>query len=536
MQKPFGNYEQEYAAFRWEVPRTFNFGRDVVDAIAAEDPGRLALLWCDAHGAEERYCFDDISRLSSQFANLLQGQGVQRGDRVIVMLPRVPQWQVAMVGCIKLGAIPIPCIDMLTAKDIAYRIGNSGAIAAVTTSEQVAKFEGCAGIRVRVAVGGAPGWLDFAAAMSTQDEVFECADMAAEEPALLFYTSGSTGMPKGVLHAARALYAWRGSAWCWLDLRPGDLMWCTADTGWAKAGTSILFGPWSQGAGVLFYNGPFDPQVRLQLIARHGVTVFCAAATEFRRLVKERLEPARMPRLRLAVSAGEAVNPEVHHQWHRATGIPLSEAYGLTETLMIAGNHHGSPMREGSMGRAMPGCKLRVLDGDGRPVTAGETGQLALRLPHPLVMLGYWQDPQRTAATRIEYEGSAWFLTGDLVHADADGYIYYDGRADDIISTAGYRVGPMEVENALIEHPAVMECAVVGSPDPERGEIVKAFVILSAGYQPGEALSRELQEHVKSATAPYKYPRAIAYVNDLPKNASGKLLRRVLRDSEYRRP
>lgn len=533
MKNQFTDYESEYPKFQWELPTTFNFGRDVIDAIALEDPDRLALIWCDEAGAEERYTYGEMSRLSNQVANLLAAHGVRRGDRVMVMLPRIPQWQMAMAGCLKLGAIPMPCIDMLTSKDVLYRASHSGAVAAITTSAQIDKFSQAPGVRARFAVGGAPGWVDFTSEVLQQMPAFSCADLAMEEPALLFYTSGSTGMPKGVTHAARALYSWRVSAWCWLDLRPGDVMWCTADTGWAKAGTSILFGPWSRGSTVLFYNGKFDPALRLALIARYGVTVFCAAATEFRYLVNEDFSRTGIKRLRLAVSAGESVNPDVLRRWVCTTGVPLIEAYGLTETLMIAGNHSSAPVKPGSMGRAMPGSEVVLLNENGMPLGTGERGQLALRLPNPQVMLGYWNDPERSAAVQIEHAGSRYFLTGDLAHIDADQYVFYEGRADDVINSAGYRIGPMEVENALTEHDAVIECAVVGRPDQERGEIVKAFVVLRAGHTPCDELTRELQEHVKEVTAPYKYPRQIAYVTELPKNASGKVLRRVLRDAEY---
>ncbi len=532
------NYEAAYAAFRWELPPTFNFGRDVVDALAAAEPDKLALIWSgelDGVSAERRFSFGAIARLSSQLANLLAGQGVRRGDRVMVMLPRLPQWQIGMVACLKLGAIPIPCIDMLTEKDVLYRAAHSGAVAAITTRAQTAKFADATGVYARIAVGGAPGWLDFDATVASQSTYFECADMGLEEPALLYYTSGSTGLPKGVTHAARALFCWRVSAWCWLDLQPDDLMWCTADTGWAKAGTSILFGPWSRGSAVLFHDGRFDAAQRLALIAQHGVTVFCGAATEFRHLVNEDVSRHDLGRLRLAVSAGESVNPEVLKRWLAATGVPLIEAYGQTESLMTAGNHPSATVKPGSMGRAMPGSTMAVVGDDGAPVRTGERGQLALRLPNPQLMLGYWGDPERTAQTQVDHAGVTWYLTGDLAHMDADGYVHYQGRNDDIIGSAGYRIGPMEVENALSEHPAVTECAVVGSPDAERGEIVKAFVVLRPGHAPSALLTQQLQDHVKALTAPYKYPRAIDYVSELPKNASGKLLRRVLRDAEYAR-
>lgn len=529
------------AGFDWQLPARFNFGRDVVDAWAQRAPTKLALLCCtDTPDAREarRYTFADVSRLSSQAAHLLASQGVRQGDRVIVMLPRIAQWHIAMVACAKLGAVPIPCIDMLTAKDVLFRIGQAGVTAVITTAANTAKFtEAPASVAVRLQVGGTarPGWLDFDAAAAAQPGHFEAADLDLEAPAVLYFTSGSTGLPKGVTHAVRGLYCWRVSAIHWQGLTHQDLMWCTADTGWSKAGTSLLFGPWSCGTAVLFYDGRFDARRRLELIREHRVTVFCGAATEFRHLVALGLQDWPMPDLRLAVSAGESVNPEVVRRWQADTGVPLLESYGQTETLMTVGNRAGLALRPGSMGKPLPGTQVAALDEQGRPCAAAERGQLAIRLPNPQLMLGYWQDPQRTAASRIRHDGVDWFLTGDLATIDADGYVWYQGRADDIIGSAGYRIGPMEVENALIEHPAVLETAVVGAPDPERGEIVKAFVVLRPGYTGDDALVAALQAHVREVTAPYKYPRAIEFVDALPKTVSGKLLRRELRDREYRR-
>jgi acetyl-CoA synthetase len=322
------------------------------------------------------------------------------------------------------------------------------------------------------------------------------------------------------------------SAWYWLGLQKDDVNWCTADTGWSKAGTSILFGPWSCGTAVLFYNGRFDPTRRLELLERYGVSVFCAAATEFRQLINQDTSRFDLSRLRLAVSAGESVNPEVVKRWHEMTGVPLVEAYGQTETLMTVVNHASAALKPGSMGRPLPGTRMEVLDESFRRVPPGERGQLAMRLPNPQMMLGYWQDPERTAATRVTRDGVEYFLTGDLARVDDEGFLFYMGRNDDLINSAGYRIGPMEVEGVLLEHPAVADCAVVGSPDQERGEIVKAFVVVNAGYTASAALAKELQVHVKQLTAPYKYPRSVEFISEVPRTVSGKLLRRVLRERE----
>lgn len=525
------DYEAAYRAHRLEVPERFNFGRDVVDAWA-EDPARLALICCGEDGAERRFSFADIRRLSNRLANWLAERGVARGERVVIMLPRVPEWQIAMVACLKLGAVPIPCITMLTARDLAFRITHAGAVAAITTSGETGKFPGHMQLKARLALGDAvSGWSTYSETAACSPD-FEPYDLDAEEPAVMYYTSGSTGDPKGVCHASRALYAWRVSARYWLSLDHDDLMWCTADTGWSKAGTSILFGPWSQGSAVLFYDGPFDAARRLELLARYKVTVFCAAATELRRLILEDATAYDLSHLRLTVSAGESVNPEVLEAWTAMTGVPLLDGYGQTETLMTVLNYPGMAVKPGSMGRALPGVEAAVLSQDGALAGPGEEGELAIRLPNPQIMLSYWNDPERTAASVATLDGVQWFKTGDNVRQDAEGYLFYLGRGDDIISSSGYRIGPQEVENALIEHPAVRESAVVGLPDAERGEIVKAFVVLQDPAAASARLAQELQAHVKATTAPYKYPRRIAFVEELPKTVSGKIQRAELRRRE----
>ena len=450
-------YEKVYRRFRWELPETFNFAADVVDAWAS-DPDKPALVWCNEAGREARYTFHQISERSKRAGDVLRTSGLRKGDRCIVMLPRLPQWQVAMLACLRVGVIPIPCIDMLTANDLRYRVTHSGALGAITTGANAAKLDGL-DLRMKLAIGGARGWRDFDGAVDAASE--ECAPerIGIDDPVAIYYTSGSSGHPKGVTHAARALYAWRTASIYWHDLKPGDLMWCTADTGWSKAGTAILFGPWSCGAAVLFYDGRFDPRERLALLARYRVSVFCAAATELRRLIDEDFSAYDLSALRLAVSAGETVNPEIVRRWQALAGVPLLDGYGQTETLMTVLNYPFMPVKPGSMGRPQPGIETRIID-----------GQLAIRLPNPQMMLGYWNDPERSAA--------------------------------------------------------------VGKPDPERGEIVKAFVVLRPSAAADAATQQELQDYVKAEIAPYKYPRVIEFVQSLPRTETGKIQRFRLREQE----
>jgi len=533
-------HRRSVEAFRWDVPDSFNFGRDVVDRLAA-GPERPALLWRSAAGAERRISFADAAAGSNRVAGVLRELGVAVGDPVLVMLPRVPEWHLCLVGALKVGALAIPCSTILRPKDIAYRAQHSRAVAVIASAAQCAAVDAVAGeipsVRHRLCLreDAEPlpeGWTDLrgALAAAAPDASAQRATRTGD-PALVYYTSGTTGPPKAVLHDHAYTWAQRYTSRLWHGVREGERLWTTSDTGWAKAAYGVLFGPWSEAAEVVLCDGRFEPRLQLELLARVDPHVFCAPPTEYRMLVKEDLSRLRVPRLRECVSAGEPLNPEVIRSWRDATGTTIRDGYGQTETTLLVGNLPGMPLRPGSMGLPMPGHRVEILAADGRVLPPGEVGDIAVHGRPPSLFRGYWRDPEATAACRR----GEWYTTGDRAHRDADGYFWFVGRDDDVIISAGYRIGPFEVESALVEHPDVVEAAAVAAPDPERGAIVKAFVVLRAGTLRSDALVARLQDHVKRVTAPYKYPRAIEFVDALPKTVSGKIRRVELRERERRR-
>jgi acyl-coenzyme A synthetase/AMP-(fatty) acid ligase len=528
-------YEERVAEFRWQIPEEFNFAADVIDAYA-EDRSRLALVWENEAGEVARYTFWDFSEQSRRFANILRSLGVRAGDPVMIMLPRIPEWQVTFLGVIRIGALAIPCTAQLRAKDIVYRANHSEATAIVTAEENCELVESaladCPSLRVRIVAGGPrPGWTDFRQAMRDAPRSLDRVPTRSSDPAICFYTSGTTKEPKAVLHAHSYMLAHRVTGEAWLDLRRADLHWTTSDTGWAKAAWGVLFGPWNLGVPVLMYNGRFDPKKELQILEKHQVTTFCAPPTEYRMLVKEDLGRFDLSKLRHCTGAGEPLNPEVIEQWKKAFGLTIHDGYGQSETVLLIGNLAGLPVRPGSMGKPAPGHDVRIIDEAGNEVPAGEVGEIALRGRTPSLFLEYWKNPAESAAC---WRGQ-YYLTGDRAYRDEQGYFWFVGRGDDVIISAGYRIGPFEVESALLTHPAVLESAVVASPDPIRGSIAKAFIKLRSQHVGSEDLRQQLQDHVKRVTAPYKYPREIEFVDDLPKTVSGKIRRVELRKREEER-
>jgi acyl-coenzyme A synthetase/AMP-(fatty) acid ligase len=519
----------------WNVPGEFNFGRDVIDELAAEQ--RLGLLFVDAAGVRHEVTFPEIAETTQRYAGAFRDLGVAKGDRVVVLLPKVPAWLYAMVALARLGAIVVPCSEQLRSKDLAFRARHSEAttIVAHPSNQHEADLTRAAApglVRALLSGGEAPGWtsLDEAVARAAP---FVGIPTRSDEVAYIVYTSGTTKDPKGVVHAHAWTFAKRRQAQVWLDAHPGDLVWCTAGTGWAKSLWNVLLGPWSCGSAIVLDEGGFEPKKRMDLIRDLGVNVLCQAPTEYRLEAKlEGLgEHWKLPSLRHCVSAGEPLNPEVLARWKDAFGLTILDGYGQTENSLLIANRPGLEVRPGSMGMPTPGHDVDLVDADGNPCAAGDVGDIGVRGDPPTMFRGYYRNDEETRASRR----GEWYLTGDRAQKDDDGYFWFVGRADDVISSGAYRIGPFEVESALLEHPAVLESAVVGSPDADRGNVVKAFVVLRPGNVASDELVRELQEHCKRVTAPYKYPREIEFVDALPKTTSGKIRRVELRAAELRK-
>jgi acyl-coenzyme A synthetase/AMP-(fatty) acid ligase len=547
------DYLATRASFRLEVPEVYNYARDVVDARATAEPGKLALLAVGADGGDaRRFSFADLAASSDRAARLLASLGVAKGDRVFVMLPRVPDWYDVILGCIKLGAIPMPATTLLTPRDIAYRVNSAEASVVVVDAEGTTKVNQVAGdcpsltTRVFLAGGGygglpdeasgeAGGWVSWADGLAAAGEGPPDAEPTrSDDPMLLYFTSGTVAYPKMVLHTQASLgIGHQITARFWQDLKPDDLHWTVSDFGWAKAAWGKLFGQWALGAANFLWDvrGKPDFDLMLRLIGEHGITTFCAPPTVYRALVLLDLGAYDWSRLRHCVSAGEPLNPEVIKVWREATGLTIYDGYGQTETVNLVANFRCLEVRPGSMGKPTPGFDVVVIDDQGQVLGPGQEGHVAVRVkPERPVGLfsGYWRDPEATASA---FRGD-FYDTGDRAYVDEDGYFWFVARDDDVITSAAYRIGPFEVESALVEHPAVAEAAVVGKPDPQRGQVVKAFVVLAPGHDGSPELAVELQEHCRTVTAPYKYPREIEFTAELPKTISGKIRRVELRERE----
>ncbi len=544
----FSSYDDFMENFHVNVPENFNFGYDVVDAWAAEDPTRPALLWTNEAGEERRFTFADLKRDSDATASFFQELGIGRGDRVMLILKRhYPFWW-AITALHKLGAVVIPATHLLTEKDIIYRCERADIKAIVASGDPIVTghidkaLPQCPSVKYRISTGPLvpEGWLDFNTGVELAPE-FKRPEHpnTNDDISLLYFTSGTTGEPKMVAHDFTYPLGHIITASYWHNLHPGSLHLTLADTGWGKAVWGKLYGQWIAGAEVFVYDfEKFEPVDVLEMIHKYKITSFCAPPTVFRFLIREDLTKYDISSLKYCTIAGEALNPSVYEQWLKLTGIKLMEGFGQTETTLTIATYPWLEPKPGSMGKKGPEYDIDLLTPDGRWAEDGEQGEIVVKLPKdghkPLGLFKeYLRDPQLTA----EAINNGVYHTGDVAWRDEDGYYWFVGRTDDVIKSSGYRIGPFEVESALMTHPAVVECAITGVPDDIRGQVVKATIVLAKDYverakTEGEKLIKEIQNHVKRVTAPYKYPRIIEFVKELPKTISGKIRRVEIRDKK----
>ena len=541
------DYEATRETFTIAVPGYYNFGFDVIDAWAGKDRNKLAMIWVGRQGEEKKYSFLDLANLSNQAANVLLKYGINKGDRVLVMLPRIPEWWIFAIALIKLGAVFCPCPTMLTPRDIRYRVNKGGFKMIITDLENTGKVEeicnDCPSLSCRFVVDAEiKGWaswpyeLLYPAPVSHHSvSIPDQQRTKSTDPMLIYFTSGTTGEPKMVLLDHSYPLGHIVTTRFWQDVRHNDLHFTVSDTGWAKCAWGKIFGQWIEGACIFVYNitGKFQATEVLPLLEKYQVTTFCCPPTIYRMLILADLDRFDLSSLRHCTSAGEPLNPEVIRVWKEGTGLTICEGYGQTETVCCVAAFPCLESRPGSMGKPSPGWNVEIHTDEGRPAGVHEEGRIAISCnPRPVgLFVEYLDNPEENRKSFM----NGWYYTGDKAYRDEDGYFWFVGRDDDVIKSSGYRIGPFEVESALLEHPAVQEAAVVGSPDRIRGLVVKAFVVLKPGYEPSESLVREIKNFVKRTTAPYKYPRAIEFVSDLPKTISGKIKRNELRDRELQR-
>ena len=545
--KHFDKYEDFVKNFKITVPENFNFGFDIVDEWAKKEPNKKALVWCDDKGLEKTFTFDDIRKYTNKTANFFKRIGIKKGDTVLLILKRRFEFWFAVVALHKLGAIGIPATHLLTEKDIVYRcnaaevkmtvvVDAHGLIDVVNKSQSKAptlKYKVCVNSK------GADGWYNFTEEIEKESDVFERpqGDEATtnHDNMLLYFTSGTTGMPKMVTHdftyPLGLLIVGQ-----WQNLQENGLHITVADTGWAKAAWGKIYGQWITGTAVFVYDfDKFTPKDILEQISKHKVTSFCAPPTIYRYLIKEDLQNYDLSNLKYCTIAGEPLDAEMYNNWKKLTGVRLMESYGQTELVSIIGNFPMMTPKPGSIGKPAPYYNIDIVDDNYNSCEFGEVGQIVVRLQDGVkpagLFNGYYKNPELTK--QVLHDGL--YFTGDTAYRDEDGYVWFVGRVDDVIKSSGYRIGPFEVESALLEHPAVLECAITAVPDLDRGQIVKATVVLSKGFTASEALVKELQNHVKKVTAPYKYPRIVEFVDELPKTISGKIRRVQIREADNKK-
>ena len=522
-----------------DCPDDFNFGYDIVDDIAVNDPQRLAMVWEHENGECRKFTFADIKRLSDKTCNYLASKGIGKGDFVMLVLKHSYQFWFICVALHKMGAIAVPATFMLKPHDIEYRIDAAGLKAAIITDDDdiAESFEGAGNLdnlSCRFTVNGhRDGWLDFDREMEECSEVWERVPTKSTDRFLMYFTSGTSGNPKMAVHDYSYPLGHILLAKHWQQVEPDGLHWTVADTGWAKNAWGKFYGQWIMEAAVFVYEyDRFEPHHIMNMIEKHRVSTFCCPPTMFRLYLNAGIEGHDLSSLKNCCIAGEPLSPDTFNTWYKATGLKLMEAFGQTESSVIVGTLRGMTPKPGSMGKPSPQFRVELLDKDGNPVRPGEEGEICVSISPrvPGIFVEYYRDEVKTNETLRD----GWHHTGDEAWRDEDGYFWYLGRNDDIIKSSGYRISPFEIESVLVEHPAVLEVAVTGVPDPIRGQLVKATIILREAYKPTDELKKELQDFTKHRTAPYKYPRVIEFVDAIPKSISGKVRRVVIRNRDIK--
>ena len=539
----YNSYQDLKDNFRINIPDNFNFAFDVVDETALATPGKVAMVWCDDKGNESIFTFEQMRYFSNKAANFFRSAGIKKGDPVMLVLKRHYSFWFCTLALNKIGAVTIPATHLLSTKDFVYR-NNAAAIKMIVcvpekeVMDHIDESEnGSPTLKSKVTLGDVRnGWLNLESGIEEASDQYLRPLLndatRSDDKMLLYFTSGTTGMPKMVIHDFCYPLGHILTAKYWQNVQDNGLHFTVADTGWAKSAWGKLYGQWLSGSAVMTYDyDKFVPKGLMEVIEKYKVTTFCAPPTIYRFLIKEDLTKFDLSHLKYCVVAGEPLNPEVYKQFHDQTGIRLMEGYGQTECTVAVATYPWMNPKPGSMGKPSPGYDIDIIDEEGNSCEAGTEGEIIIRTAKnkPVGMfLGYYHDEKLTS--------SVWsdgiYRTGDMAWRDEDGFYWFVGRADDVIKSSGYRIGPFEVESALMEHPAVLECAITAVPDPDRGQIVKATIVTSKNYHPSEELARELQEHVKKVTAPYKYPRIVEFVSELPKTISGKIRRVQIREED----
>tara|TARA_Y100001933_G_scaffold220018_1_gene229064 strand:- start:177 stop:1805 length:1629 start_codon:yes stop_codon:yes gene_type:complete len=531
------SYEKFRSSFSLNCPDDFNFAFDIISNKYGKSE-KTALIAINKNGNDfEKISYKDLDENSSRFANALKNLGIKKKDKILIILPKISEWYYCILGCAKVGAVAIPSTPMLKASDIEYRIQISKSKAIISTSMNVTeidKIKNCHSLEHKIIVHNKiDNWYNFAEICNKSNIYFDrnmVTPTKSSDPMLIYFTSGSTGMPKMVERDNAYAFSHNITQKFWQDLQSDDIHWTLTDTGWAKAAWGLLFPPLLAGCTIILYNGQgFDLEIFLKIIKKHKVTTFCAPPTIYRLIAQSDLSKAEFRSLRHCFSAGEPLNPEAMRSWKNATGCDVYDGYGQTETINVIANFPGMPIKKGSMGKPCPGFDIEIIDNEANILETDEIGNIGIKITNPYppgLFKGYYKDQIKTS----EVFRNGWYFTGDTATKDKDGYIWFVGRADDIITSSGYRISPFEIESALLEHQHVVEAAVIAKKDYIRGEIVVAFIVLGKNGQSNEKLKSEIQEFVKNKTAPYKYPREIIFTKNLPKTISGKIRRVDLRN------